>query len=270
MNPNHGYSQGFYGQTGSNFGGGPGGPGGHGYPGSMSPYAGAHGGPMSPYSGGQGQSPNSSQSMYANQNSQYNNQSQGGSPYPGSGGAGGYPSPSGGFHPHQSMQSYYNNHSPTHQHHFPPFGGGGPHLAVRHPADQGGPRGPTPHPMGLMMGARIPHPMNSPNQNVTGNQIKTENLDLKVGGTIYAAAVGGGGQSQGYNQSGFGFNGYGAGGGGGGGAGNGVSAPRPTLSPNQSLSLSVRSAAVDDARLSTSSVYAAVSNHLNLFHVLQK
>ena len=191
MNPNSYTSgQGYY--SPSNYG-----PPAHAYPGSMSPCAG--GPPMSPYSQGQGQSP-TQQSIYANQNSQYS----------GAGGGGGQ-SP-GGYTPYppiQSMQNYYNNQSPTHSVHYP-FGPG--QVRPGHPEP---PRGPAPHPMGLMMGSRIPHPMNSPNQNVTGNQIKTENADLKVGG--------GPQYPQGYNQSAFGFNGYG------GGTGNG--GPRPILSP---------------------------------------
>ena len=180
------------------------GAGGHGYPGSMSPYGG--GPPMSPYNGGQGQSPTQQQqSIYANQNSQFTG---GGGQSPG---AGGYPP----YPPHQSMQNYYNNGSPTHSVHYP-FGPG----QIR-PGGHEPPRLPAPHPMGLNMmgGARIPHPIHSPNQNVTGNnQIKTENVDLKVGGGPHYPPT------QGYNQSAFGFNGYGGGTGNGGG-------PRPILSP---------------------------------------
>merc|ERR1711892_1244071 len=211
MNPNHSYGpgSGFYGQPGSAFAPASGAPN-HGYP--------PHAGPMSPYANqNQGQPPpNRGQqpSMYGNQNSPFNNQNQSSS-YTGPG-PGSYNNQSSGFHPQPTMQTYYNNHSPTHQFQF-----GGPHPPpLRHPSPPPqGPRGPAP-PMGMMIGSRIPHPtMNSPNQNVvTGNQIKTENIDLKQG-SMYAAA------SQGYSQSGFGFNGFG------GPPGSVTGPPRPLMSP---------------------------------------
>jgi len=222
MNPNHSYGpgSGFYGQPGSAFAPASGAPS-HGYPahgGPMSPYGGGPSGPMSPYANqNQGQPPpNGGQqpSMYGNQNSPFNNQNQS-STYTGPG-PGSYNNQSSGFHPQPTMQTYYNNHSPTHQFQF-----GGPHPPPhRHPSPPPhGPRGPAP-PMGMMIGSRIPHPtMNSPNQNVvTGNQIKTENIDLKQG-SMYAAA------SQGYSQSGFGFNGFG------GPPGSVTGPPRPLMSP---------------------------------------
>jgi len=229
MNPNHSYGPGpgFYGQPGSAFAPATGAPG-HGYPshpGPMSPYGGGPSGPMSPYANqNQGQPPPSGgqqPSMYGNQNSptMFNNQNQSSS-YTGAA-PGSYNNQSSGFHPQPSMQTYYNNHSPTHQFQF-----GGPHpphpSPHRHPSPPPhGPRGPAP-PLGMMIGSRIPHPtMNSPNQNVvTGNQIKTENIDLKQG-SLYASA------SQGYSQSGFGFNGFG----GGGPPGSVTGPPRPLMSP---------------------------------------
>ena len=61
----------------------------------------------------------------------------------------------------------------------------------------------------MMMGSRIPHPtLNSPNQNVvTGNQMKTESMDLKPGssGNMYSQPAP---SSQGYSQPQYGYNGY--------------------------------------------------------------
>ena len=189
------------------------GPQGGGYPGPMSPYGG--GPPISPHY----QAPNGAggpaAAMYANQNSPLYNQNQSSSGYPGGGpgnyssqGPGGFPGAGAG-----SMQSYYNNHSPTHG---PPgqYQYGGP-APVRL----------SPPPMNMMgLGARIPQPtMNSPNQNVvTGgsNPMKTENMDLSKQ------------QQQGYHgvpvSQGF----SGVPGGGAGYSYNGYSAPaRPLVSP---------------------------------------
>ena len=234
MNPNHSYggpTPGFYGVPGPGPGGYP--PGGQGpYPpphgaGPMSPYAG--GGPMSPYSGqGHGPPPPGGQqqpAMYGNQNSPFHNQNQS-SPYSGPG-PGPYndQSSAGGF---PAMQSYYSNQSPpSHggvQHQFQ-FGGPGHHHHPRLPSPP--PLGPLPA-RGMPYPARIPHPnINSPNQNtvVTGNQIKTENMDLKAG-SLYAPT------SQGYNQPGFGYNGFG-------GPGQGQP-PRPLMSPGAPPNLSPR------------------------------
>ena len=198
MNPQQSstsYAPGFYGQPGAGFTGGTG------YQGPMSPYG---AGPMSPYSNqGAAPPPNGAVSagpgsMYSNQNnSPIYNQNQSSS-YPPSGGAGNYSHQTGAPGFPSSMQSYYNNHSPTDQYQYGP--GGPPPVRL------------SPPPMGMMLGSsRIPHPnMNSPNQNVvTGNnQMKTENMDLKTGGGMYshgAAPV-----SQGYSQSSYGYNGYSA------------------------------------------------------------
>ena len=228
MNPNHSYggpTPGFYGGPGPGPGYPPGGPGAYPPPhgaGPMSPYGG--GGPMSPYSG-QGPPPAGQPAMYGNQNSPFHNQNQS-SPYSGPG-PGPYPDAStGGF---SSMQTYYNNQSPpSHGQHQFQFSGhpGGPAPHHR-PLPSPPPLGALP-PLAMPYPARIPHPnINSPNQNthVTGNQIKTENMDLKAG-SLYAPP------SQGYNQSGFGYNGFG-----GPGAGQ---ASRPLMSPGGAPNLSPR------------------------------
>ena len=228
MNPNHTYggpTPGFYGGPGPGPGGyPPGGPGAYPPPhgaGPMSPYGG--GGPMSPYSGqGHGQPPPGGQpTMYGNQNSPFHNQNQS-SPYSGPGPGPYNEQSSGGF---SAMQSYYNNQSPpSHPQHQFQFGGHGPGGHHRpHP-------GPSPPPLarGMPYPARIPHPtINSPNQNtvVTGNQIKTENMDLKAG-SLYAPTA------QGYNQSGFGYNGFGQTG--------APQGPRPLMSPGGPPNLSPR------------------------------
>ena len=202
MNPNH--SSGSTGSTSSSsyvpgFYAGPG-------PGSFGPGGGYPGGPMSPYStppapispyanqnqgapNGGGSAGGGGQTLYGNQNSPLYNQNQSSS-YSG-------PGPGSYIHPSQtSMQPYYNNHSPTHQQF--QYGGGQPPL--RHP---------SPPPLGMMMGPRIPHPtLNSPNQNVvTGNQMKTESMDLKPGssGNMYSHPAP---SSQGYSGPPYGYNGY--------------------------------------------------------------
>ena len=156
---------------------------------------------MSPYSG-QGQPPPGGQpAMYANQNSPFHNQNQS-SPYSGPGPGPYNDQSSGGGFP--AMQSYYSNQSPPSHGSVSAHQWGQQHPAQQHqrPLASPPPHGPA---RGMPYPARIPHPnINSPNQNtvVTGNQIKTENMDLKAG-SLYAAT------SQGYNQSGFGYNGFG-------------------------------------------------------------
>ena len=161
--------------------------------------------------------------MYANQNSPFHNQNQS-SPYSGPGPGPYNDQSSGGAFP--AMQSYYSNQSPPSHgsvaHQFQ-FAGGQQHPAHQRPLASPPPHGPA---RGMPYPARIPHPnINSPNQNtvVTGNQIKTENMDLKAG-NLYAAT------SQGYNQSGFGYNGFG-----------GPAQPsRPLVSPGGPPNLSPR------------------------------
>ena len=196
MNPNH--SSGSTSSTSSSYvpsfyagpGPGPFGPSG-GYPaGPMSPYS-APPATISPYANqnqgapnGGGAAPAGQQSLYGNQNSPLYNQNQSSS-YSG-------PGPGTYIHPGQNtLQPYYNNQSPTHQFQY-------------------GARHPSPPPLGMMMGSRIPHPtMNSPNQNVvTGNQMKTESqMDLKPGnsGNMYSHPAP---SSQGYSGSTYGYNGY--------------------------------------------------------------
>ena len=154
--------------------------------------------------GGPGPGPGA---LYGNQNSPLYNQNQSSSGYSYSGPGGGAPFPSGGH-------AYYNNHSPTH---WP--GAGQPPVRL------------SPPPLGGMLGpgARIPHPgINSPNQNVVsqaqaGNQMKTDNMDLKAG----PAYPGQPAPAQGFSaqqQSGYGYNGYS-------GPGPGPGAGRPLVSP---------------------------------------
>ena len=186
----------YQGPPGASFPGPGGGP--VAYPGPMSPYGGGPG-PMSPY-----QPPNGAggpgSAMYGNQNASplYNqNQSSQSGHFPGNAGPyssqqapGSFP---GGPGP-SSMQSYYNNHSPTQ----PPgqytYGVGPSPVRL------------SPPPMNMMaLGARIPQPtMNSPNQNnvVTGgNQMKTEqNLDLNKQQQGYGAPV-----TQGFSGPGGGY-----------------------------------------------------------------
>ena len=192
----------YQGPPGASFPGPGGGPGA--YPGPMSPYGGGPG-PMSPYQPPNGAGGSAAAAMYGNQNSPLYNQNQSSQSghFPGSGGPyssqqapGSFP---GGPGP-SSMQSYYNNHSPTQQ---PPgqytYGVGPSPVRL------------SPPPMNMMgLGARIPQPtMNSPNQNnvVTqgGNTMKTaeQNLDLNKQQQGYCAPV-----TQGFSGPGGGYGGY--------------------------------------------------------------
>ncbi len=152
----------------------------------MSPYT-PGGAPMSPYSQGQSQSPtgsggggggNGGTATGGSSGSLYSNQS---SPYSTSAAGGGYQPPP--FHQPIPGGYHYGNHSPT-------YGQYG--------------RLPGSHPGGMLPSpVRIPHPMNSPNQNLSSmggpGPIKTEPMDLKGNGPF----------SQAYNQAaGGGFSGF--------------------------------------------------------------
>lgn len=161
----------------------------------MSPYHGNNQNQGPPNGASPGTGPGAGlYSASANQNaqngSQIYNQNQSSAGYPGYS-----PNTATGYTPAPG-QSYYNNQSPTHQFH---GSYGGPQSTVRLSP-------PPASSMGMMLGARIPHPsINSPNQ----NNIKTDTApaDLKPGMSPYHGQPA---PAQGYNSSSsYGYNGYG-------------------------------------------------------------